>query len=239
VKYYQLHEEFWQRLVEKGHISWDKESKSELMSRDRNKTLDKYIDRQNIGKALDLGCGSGSQSFYLSKLGYDCTAVDISQTAIEKGKELSRDLGLEINFLCDDICKLNLNDKFDLVTDSCLLHCLVWERERTAFFDVAKKHLSKDGRFFIYTMIREKNQNLWQDNDSFLLDDEGVLWSKGPDSFDVDWTIIDGKKYFPHRRVFTVEEQRAELVKNGFEILEEEIIKNSNETPLTYVAWLK
>lgn len=242
MKYYQLHEDFWQRLVKAGHVSWDKESKSELMSRDRNKTLEKYLNsnEQNVkAYALDLGCGSGSQSFYLTKLGYECTAVDISTTAIKKGKELSKELNIPIEFICHDICSLDLNKKFDLVTDSCLLHCLVWEKERRDFFNVAKSHLSETGRLFIYTMIRTENQPLWKDSDYLYLDNEGVLWSKGPENYDVEWTEINGENYFPHRRIYTAEEQRKEIQKCGFEILEEEIIEGEENEPSTYVAWVK
>ena len=86
MKYYDLHEDFWQQLVNKGHISWDRESKTELMINERNIKLKKIIKNQNKGSVLDLGCGSGSQSFYLSNLGFDCTAVDVSKTAIAMGK---------------------------------------------------------------------------------------------------------------------------------------------------------
>ena len=82
MKYYELHEEFWQRLTKAGHVSWDKEDRSDLMSHERNETLQKYLEKEEKGKSLDLGCGSGSQSFFLSSLGYECTAVDISETAI-------------------------------------------------------------------------------------------------------------------------------------------------------------
>lgn len=35
------------------------------------------------GKILDVGCGAGSHSLYLQKQGFDVTAIDISENAIE------------------------------------------------------------------------------------------------------------------------------------------------------------
>jgi 2-polyprenyl-3-methyl-5-hydroxy-6-metoxy-1,4-benzoquinol methylase len=239
MKYYELHEDFWKQLAQKGHISWDKESEAELMSRERNLELKKFIGDTNNGTMLDLGSGSGSQSFYMSSLGFRCTAVDISQTAISIGKKLANKMKLDIEFLCDDICKLDLEKTFDIVTDSCLLHCLVTSEDREAFFDVARKHMNHDGRLFIYTMIRNENQKLFQETDYVYLDKDGVLWSKGPDRYDVDWTEINGEKYFPHRRIHTCGQQRDEILKNNFQIVEENIIEGKDNENSTYVAWLK
>lgn len=42
---------------------------------------------QPIGAALDLACGRGRNSFYLSNLGFDVDALDISDVAINRLKE--------------------------------------------------------------------------------------------------------------------------------------------------------
>ncbi len=238
MKYYELHENFWQGLVKKGHISWDKESKEEILNRERNKYLENFLEKKN-GCSLDLGCGSGSQSFFLEKIGFKCTAVDVSQTAIDVGKKLAEEFDSSIKFLCDDVCHLELNQKFDLITDSCLLYCLVWEKDRYNFFDIARKHLKQDGRFFIYTMIKEKADSYWTDNDYFMLDSDGILWSKGPESFDVTWTEIDGENYFPHRRLYTLKEQMKEIENLGFDICKYEVIHGAEDNPPTFAAWLK
>lgn len=239
MKYYELHEEFWKQLADKGHITWDRESKSDLMSRERNKELEEFLGSQTEGNALDLGSGSGSQSFYLTSLGFKCTAVDISKTAIDIGRKLSKELNYKIDFLCHDILTLDLNQEFDLVSDSCLLHCIVTESDRELFFNMAKNHMKDDARLFIYTMIREPGQKLYNDSEYLYLDDSGVLWSKGPDRFDVEWTQINGEKYFPHRRIYTKQEQRKEILSQGFEILEEKVVTQAEDECSTYVAWLK
>jgi SAM-dependent methyltransferase len=238
-KYYELHDEFWKDLIEKGHVSWDKESEEEILLRERNSTLSKYLEGGQFDNALDLGCGSGSQSFYLSSLGINCTGIDISQTAINEGNRLAKKLSMDIELVCGDACNFNFTKKFDLITDSCLLHCLVWEDDRAKFFDRVRAHLTKDGRAFIYTMITDEGVNPFDESDYFYFDKEGVLWSEGPDRFDVEWTTINNKKYFPHRRVYSLEKQKQEIISNGFKILSDEVLIGDDFKNKTYVAWIK
>ncbi|GEM_PF-6963552 len=238
-KYYELHEEFWQGLIEKGHVSWDKESEKDLLLRERNSILLKYLDGRKFYNALDLGCGSGSQSFYLSSLGINCLGIDISQTAINEGKRLANKLDMHIEFVCGDACDFNLDKKFDLITDSCLLHCLVLEEDRSKFFDRIKAHLTKDGKTFIYTMITDEGVNPFDELDYFHFDKDGILWSEGPDRFNVEWTIINNKKYFPHRRVYSLEKQKEEIITNGFKILSDEVLISDDCRNKTYVAWIE
>lgn len=239
MKYYELHEDFWKQLSDQGQISWDRESKDQLMFRERNFELKALLGDMKQRTALDLGSGLASQSFYLSSLGIKCTAVDISQTAIDIGKKLAVEMNLDIEFVCHDVCKLNLGKTFDVVTDSCLLHCLVTTEDRKDLFNVARKHMKEDGRLFVYTMIRNDDQKIFQASDYLFFDDEGILWSKGPERFDVEWTEINGGKYFPHRRIDTLEQQKNEILDNGFQIMEEKVIPGKEDENLMYVAWIK
>jgi SAM-dependent methyltransferase len=62
------------------------------------------------GKVLDVGCGAGSHSLYLQKIGLNVTAIDISENAI-KACELR---GL-INCYVSDILEFNTSEKFDTI----------------------------------------------------------------------------------------------------------------------------
>ena len=61
---------------------WNERHVTRPMSKDANKTLVKYIEHANIGQALDVACGTGRNSHYLSQLGFDIDAVDISDFAL-------------------------------------------------------------------------------------------------------------------------------------------------------------
>ena len=58
----------------------DYDLKEEIIKRNLATTTNKIS-----SKFLDLGTGPGTQALYLSELGFDVTASDLSEYAIEKG----------------------------------------------------------------------------------------------------------------------------------------------------------
>ena len=70
------------------------------------------------GKAIDLGCGEGSNAIYLSKKGFEVTGVDFSPTAIKRAHANARAAGLEVTFFEDDLTHLrHVSGVFDLLVD--------------------------------------------------------------------------------------------------------------------------
>jgi SAM-dependent methyltransferase len=69
-------------------------------------------DRLNI---LDAACGAGRHSILLSELGHNLTAFDLSKTLLRIGFTNSKELNVNINFICSDIREIKLNSSFDLV----------------------------------------------------------------------------------------------------------------------------
>ena len=69
---------------------------------------------------LHLQCHFGQDSISLAKLGAKVTAVDFSDKAIEKGKEIAAQMNADVNFICCDIYNLKsyLNEEFDIVFTS-------------------------------------------------------------------------------------------------------------------------
>src|SRR5512143_725827 len=83
-----------------------------------------------IGRALDLGCGTGTNAVYLAERGFEVTAIDVSRRAIALAKRRARSMqqanrvrfergdvtlmrrwapGGSIDFACDIGCFHNLN----------------------------------------------------------------------------------------------------------------------------------
>ena len=67
-------------------------------------TFDYLRSELSLGsKILDIGCGLGFNSCYLSKLGYDVKGFDASETGIQRSKELATSLELDPEmFTCMD-----------------------------------------------------------------------------------------------------------------------------------------
>jgi SAM-dependent methyltransferase len=68
------------------------------------------------GKALDLACGDGRNARWLAGLGWTVTAVDFSDVAIERAREVSAEAGLDIDFQIHDLTRWTPpRQAFDLV----------------------------------------------------------------------------------------------------------------------------
>lgn len=77
------------------------------------------------GNILDIGCGTGSLSVVLAKLGHAVTGIDLSPSMIALAKEKAAAGGLQINFHVMDAAFPQLpNQKFDLIICRHLLWAL-------------------------------------------------------------------------------------------------------------------
>jgi SAM-dependent methyltransferase len=69
-------------------------------------------------RAIDLGCGTGSNAIFLAEHGFDVTGVDFSSTAIEKARNKAKTVGVSVNFEVDDFTKLrHVTGPFDFLLD--------------------------------------------------------------------------------------------------------------------------
>lgn len=50
------------------------------------------------GTALDVGCGEGADAVWLAQRGWDVTAVDISEVALERARAHAEAAGVEVSF---------------------------------------------------------------------------------------------------------------------------------------------
>lgn len=77
------------------------------------------------GRALDLGCGTGTQSIYLAQHGFDVTAIDFSPKAIDIARDKAQQADVKIDFRIGDVTRLDdLREPFDLILDIGCLHGL-------------------------------------------------------------------------------------------------------------------
>ena len=75
-------------------------------------------------RVLDLGCGAGNNSLFLSDFGFETYGVDISPSAIKFAKEESERLGKAVNFTTSSFIKLPYEDNFfDLIIDRSTMTC--------------------------------------------------------------------------------------------------------------------
>ena len=65
------------------------------------------------GRAVDLAAGEGRNAIWLAGLGWDVTAVDFSQVALDKGRQLAGEL--PVTWVCADATTRSEESAYDLV----------------------------------------------------------------------------------------------------------------------------
>ncbi len=75
----------------------------------------------SVGKALDAGCGEGTDAIWLASNGWQVTAVDISDTALqraeERAKQYTADISGKIEWRQEDLTNWTPSEgQYDLVT---------------------------------------------------------------------------------------------------------------------------
>lgn len=93
--------------------AWDERyAASELVwSRGPNQFIEAECADLTPGRAVDLASGEGRNAIWLASLGWDVTAVDFSQVALDKGRTLAGDLS--VDWVCADATSWT-GDAFDL-----------------------------------------------------------------------------------------------------------------------------
>ena len=74
-----------------------------------------------VGRALDLACGLGRNSAFLADHGWEVTAVDYSDIALQKTKERSPDIRTVLADLERGEFAIE-PEAYDLIVDCCFLH---------------------------------------------------------------------------------------------------------------------
>ncbi len=103
-------------------------------------------------KILDLGCGMGHYSNYMSKLGFEVTGIDFSSSMIKIAKKFYPN----IEFIKHDICKLNIikNRKFDGIVIAYVVQHLSKEEVLKLFNDL-NAHVNNDSKLLMF--LRQGN----------------------------------------------------------------------------------
>jgi 2-polyprenyl-3-methyl-5-hydroxy-6-metoxy-1,4-benzoquinol methylase len=77
------------------------------------------------GRALDIGCGTGSDAVYLAEQGWAVTAVDGVGQALSKARARAQSRGVQVSWVQGDVCRLeqlDIGNDFDLMLDRGCFH---------------------------------------------------------------------------------------------------------------------
>ncbi|MFA5189271.1 MAG: class I SAM-dependent methyltransferase [Verrucomicrobiia bacterium] len=84
-------------------------------------------------RALDLGCGTGTNAIFLAQQGFNATGVDLSEVAVQRALAKAQTAGVTANFICASVLALpDLGGPFEFVSDIGCFHTLAKD-QRNAF----------------------------------------------------------------------------------------------------------
>jgi SAM-dependent methyltransferase len=89
--------EKWNARYQSSDIPWDTGQPS--------RELQRVLRERPIQpcRALELGCGTGTNSVWLAHQGFDVTGLDIAPLAVEHAQALARAAGVAVRFLVADV----------------------------------------------------------------------------------------------------------------------------------------
>ena len=112
-----------------------------------------FIYRTPPGKALDLGCGTGTNAITLGRHGWRTTGVDFASGAIRTARRKAADAGLKIDFHTADVTDLRmLTGVYDYVLDIGCLFTL-GEKDRIKYADGLARLLRMHGWYMLYAWL--------------------------------------------------------------------------------------
>ena len=111
-----------------------------------------FVESRAPGRAVDLGCGTGTNVVYLASHGWDAFGIDFSPKAIGMAKRRAHANGItaRTHFLIADVTRLpDLGAPFDLALDMGCLHSVPPER-RPDYARGLLARLAPGGTYLLY-----------------------------------------------------------------------------------------
>ncbi len=148
-EYYRAYDDRYRKAHEKGLLWASSEPTPELLQ-----WLSEY-DVPPGERICDVGCGEGRDALALAERGYRVTAVDISEVAINKCRELAAQRGVSIDCRVGDALQLPEvvgEGSFKWLYSIGTLHMLVLDDDRQRFLRALRTTLVPGGRLLLVNM---------------------------------------------------------------------------------------
>ena len=151
----------WENRSETVYSHWTRENprnQIQLAFRQHWHTFNEILGgRFGSKKCLEVGCGRGTLSAYFSDAGWDCSLLDISETAISAAKKMFNNNDLSANYFVEDCTNMSFaSETFDLTFSIGLLEH--FEDIRPVIEEQFR--VLKSGGLFIGYVVPEFEQNI-------------------------------------------------------------------------------
>ncbi len=108
------------------------------------------------GRALDIGCGTGTDTIYLAMHGWEVTAIDMVRKALTRARRKATAAGVAPRFIEGDVSRLHdlgVGDGYTLLLDFGCFHTLPEDR-RPAYIDSVARAAAPGATLLLYGFKR-------------------------------------------------------------------------------------
>ncbi len=142
--YYEAYDDRYHQLHAQN-LQWSSKNPSPIVS----ETIREFSVSPSH-KLLEIGCGEGRDAFPLLEQGFDLLATDVSPEAIAFCQKRAPRFAEHFQVL--DCISGQLDGTFDFIYAVAVVHMLVVDSDRNAFYRFIRSHLSPAGISLICTM---------------------------------------------------------------------------------------
>src|SRR4051794_2117363 len=107
----------WNDSYRDGNLPWDTGRPSSELQR--------VISQSTIqpGRALELGCGTGTNCVWLAQQGFEVTGIDVASLAVERAEKRALAAGVKAHFVVADVLQMpDLDGPFAFFFDRGCYH---------------------------------------------------------------------------------------------------------------------
>lgn len=195
---------------------------------------------------LDLACGTGSVGVIVGKNFENNYFVDLSVDMLSEAEVKLRENRVKGKIICQDMCELNLNKKFDLI--SCVLdstNYILEEEDLKDYFESVYNHLEEDGVFVFdinsyYKISEVLGNNIYTYNSEDIFYAWENIFEDEIVEMDLTFFIREGEVYerfneIHEERAYTEENIEAIFKSVGFKMIAKhdgysyDTVKNNTE----------
>lgn len=201
---------YWNQVYQ-GEIKFESKTDNKTLPWDiktYDPNLKTFLDQTKLkGLALDVGCGLGFDTLYLTKRNFNVVGIDISPKAIEETKKnVNKN---KVKLIVGNIFDFENNEKFDLIYDRGLAHNV--QNNIDELFEKYANLLKKDGYILLITGNSNSNpskyteptytklsliENACRDNLKIISAEEIVFETHTDYDNSLGWKVILKKKEY-------------------------------------------
>lgn len=113
-----------------------------------------FLQNREPSRAIDLGCGTGTNVITLARAGWQVTGVDFAPSAIKIAKQKARMAGVEAELLVRDVTRLRgIDGPFDLAFDLGCFHGIS-TAGRAGYLKELERILAPRGFWLLYGFLK-------------------------------------------------------------------------------------